>query len=112
MNGHDFSRAENTATLNRCHAERSEASARSGWRARQPSNVPAATLWIYNPTVAPMSLDEHEASINILVEHFYRSMPPRYEQLMGKRAAGLSPTEALRLIGDHLDDRISEEYLR
>jgi len=85
-------------------------SALSGWHNRRPSNAPSAALWLYNPTIARVSLDEHEALINILVEHLYRSFPPKYQQFMRNSAAGLSPTQALRLIGDHLDDRIPMEY--
>ena len=84
----------------------------SGYHARRPSIAPAAALWIYTPTIARVSLDEREQSISQLVEFFYNSLPPKYVAYLRAEAAGLLPSEALRLFHGHLDDRITSEYLR
>lgn len=84
----------------------------SGWHARRPSNAPASALWIYNPTIPRTSPDEQEEMIRVLVEHFYRCLSPRYVALLRAEAAGLPPSGALRLFGDHLDDWIPAEFFR
>lgn len=78
----------------------------AGNLARKPSNVPAAALWLYKPSSYRVSLDEREESMRQLLEYFYSRCPPELVTLWRAEAAGLPPSEALRLFSDHLDDKL------
>ena len=83
----------------------------AGNASRKPSNLPASAYWLLNPSSPRISYEHREAMIQELLEYFYSHFPPMLVSYWRAEAAGLPPSDALRLFGNHLDDWYPDSFL-